>query len=114
MRKVISWKEAKKLVEAGKFQVDKKHDDYVDVFILSNRGHDISASILTPGRDADGNPVLRTGARSEVKNLLECNSNQKILVLYFTGPSANRGRSIVKVKNLKFEIYGYEKIKEKQ
>ena len=105
MRKVFSWKGFKELVESGEISLEKNHPDLVDVYTLSNRGHEVGVSILTPGVDREGRPVLRTGVASWTKNLIECEPRQKVCVTYNTGPSGGIGHAIVLVKSIKFEVY---------
>jgi len=102
MHKRISWKELKELVKTKKILLDNEHDG---IEILSNRGHglaDISfVGVLT----------FKPLDRFDAKTVIECDPRQEVEILYDTGPSGGRGKAIVMVKSLTFEVDYYLQVR---
>jgi len=91
---IISWREAKALYERNQLPGD--------VEIRSNRGHDVTACLVT-WKDKHDYSYPMFG--SKVADLLSAEPDADVYLLYHSGPKGGIGHGMAKVKGLKFAIW---------
>ena len=93
--KKISWKEFREMWNKGTIQEK-------DYRIVSNRGHDVVPCLVT-WKDSFNYSYPIFGSKTE--DLVKADMNSDVYILYQSGPSGGFGSSMVKLKNLKVEIW---------
>lgn len=93
--KIISWKEF-----CERWNKDKAQK--FDYNIVSNRGHDITPCLVTRKESYQYSYPL-FGSKTE--DLVKSKPDSDVVILYHSGKCGGVGKAMVKLKNLKVEIW---------